>query len=169
MEVRCSFICKIVNARDAMTNGMRSERRTKMQAESPRRRLWHGPRSRSGRDPFRGRARGNGLRLRRRRPGLGAGLPFASPPGTGSQNPHPPAYCARRVGHLLLLLTLLRHVVYCAGASAGVCDSAETSGVTGLILTVDRICSRRLKTLSRSTCLTRPSSEALVVTFSANS
>lgn len=64
-------------------------------------------------------------------------------------------------------------VCYCAGASdgaAGVGVSADTSGATiGLSLTVARICSRRLKTLSRSTCLTRPSPEASVVTLRANS
>jgi hypothetical protein len=60
---------------------------------------------------------------------------------------------------------------YCAGVcgAAGVGASAVTSGVIGLIFTVERICSRRLKTLSRSTCLTRPSAEASVVTFRANS
>jgi len=60
---------------------------------------------------------------------------------------------------------------YCAGVcgAAGVGASAATSGVIGLIFTVERICSRRLKTLSRSTCLTSPSAEASVVTFRANS
>src|SRR5262245_3135932 len=60
---------------------------------------------------------------------------------------------------------------YCAGVwvAAGEGASAVTSGVRGLIFTVARICSRRLKTLSRSTCLTKPSDEASVVTFSANS
>ena len=62
---------------------------------------------------------------------------------------------------------------YCAGASdgaAGAGTSAVTSGAAiGLIFTVARICCRRLKTLSRSTCLTRPSPEASVVTFRANS
>src|ERR1700735_5454848 len=59
------------------------------------------------------------------------------------------------------------------GGVAGV--SAVTSGVatglivTGVIFTVARIFSRLLKTRSRSTCLMRPSAEATVVTFSANS
>ena len=66
-----------------------------------------------------------------------------------------------------------RSFPYCAGVSdtAGAAGaSAVTSGATtGLIFTVARICSRRLKILSRSTCLMTPSSEATVVTFRANS
>lgn|GEM_PF-6719401 len=63
-----------------------------------------------------------------------------------------------------------RSFPYCAGVSDTAGASAVTSGATtGLIFTVARICSRRLKTLSRSTCLMTPSSEATVVTFRANS
>ena len=62
---------------------------------------------------------------------------------------------------------------YCAGAAAAggaFGASAVTSGaVIGVIFTVERMASRRLKTLSRSTCLTMPSSDASVVTFRANS
>ena len=61
---------------------------------------------------------------------------------------------------------------YCAGVSATVAagTSVATSGAaTGLIFTVERMVSRRPKTLSRSTCLITPCSDATVVTFSANS
>jgi hypothetical protein len=60
---------------------------------------------------------------------------------------------------------------YWAGVGLGAGASAVTSGVgeTAVIFTVARIFSRRSKTLSRSTCLVMPSSEAAVVTFRANS
>ena len=69
------------------------------------------------------------------------------------------------MGHPIL------YVRYCAGVSGvvGTGASAVTSGAAGLIFTVARIFSRRSKTLSRSTCLVTPWSDATVVTFSANS
>ena len=63
-------------------------------------------------------------------------------------------------------------VAYWAGftGAAGVAGvSAVTSGVMGLIFTVASIFSRRSKTLSRSTCLIKPSCDATVVTLRANS
>lgn len=79
-----------------------------------------------------------------------------SPTSTGSPS--------AKVGHL--------RFTYCAGVSAtgAAGTSVATSGAgTGLIFTVERMVSRRPKTLSRSTCLITPCSDATVVTFSANS
>ena len=68
-------------------------------------------------------------------------------PNSQIQNPHPVAKSARRVGHPQTLLGRG------GGWRWGWGFGGDFGASTGLIFTVARICSRRLKTLSRSTCL----------------